>query len=208
LGRVPLTLTPHPDFPCAALRSIEVEVTRPSPSTLVFAYRASGRIADLALAPPAAPLFTDGLWRATCFEAFLKPAGGEGYLELNFAPSAEWAAYGFTGYREGMESLQVATPRIEALRGEAAFELDATIDLAGLLPPGLCRLALSVVIEAASGAKSYWALAHPEGRPDFHHEAGFAAMLQGPPIKTQSKLSSRRPAQRSRPGSTSLDRAK
>jgi hypothetical protein len=177
LGRVPLTLTPHPDFPCAALRSIEVEVSRPAPSTLVLAFRAAGRIADLALAPPAAPLFTDGLWRTTCFEAFLKPAGGEGYIELNFAPSGEWAAYGFSGYRDGMAPLQVATPRIEALRGEAAFELDATIDLADLLPPGPCRLALSAVIEEASGAKSYWALAHPEGRPDFHLDAGFAATL-------------------------------
>jgi hypothetical protein len=208
LGRVPLTLTPHPDFPCAALRSIEVEVTRPGPTTLVFAYRAAGRIADLALAPPAAPLFTDGLWRTTCFEAFLKPEDGEGYVELNFAPSSEWAAYGFGGYREGMTPLQIATPRIAALRGDAAFALDVAIDLEGLPPPDPCRLALSAVIEAASGAKSYWALAHPEGRPDFHHDAGFAAMLQGPPIKTQSKLSSRRPAQRSRPGSTSLDRAK
>jgi hypothetical protein len=33
------------------------------------------------------------------------------------------------------------------------------------------------VIEAADGGKSYWALAHPPGRPDFHHAAGFAAHL-------------------------------
>lgn len=150
---------------------------RPLPSRLSLAYRAAGRIADLALAPPAAPLFTDGLWRTSCFEAFLKPEGGEGYIELNVAPSSEWAAYAFSGYRDGMAPLPIATPRIEALRSDHAFELDVTLDLAHALPPGPCRLALAAVIEETSGAKSYWALAHPDGRPDFHHAAGFVAML-------------------------------
>ena len=30
-------------------------------------------------------------------------------------------------------------------------------------------LALSAVIEAIDGAKTYWALAHPSDKPDFHH---------------------------------------
>jgi hypothetical protein len=177
LARVRLKLVPHPDFPCAAIRQIEVEIARPSPSSVTLAWRAAGRVADLALASPAAPLFTDGLWRTTCFEAFLKPEGGEGYIELNFAPSGEWAAYAFSGYREGMAPLELATPRIEARRADAAFALDVTLDLAGLLPPDPCRLALSAVIEERAGARSYWALAHPDGRPDFHADAGFVAML-------------------------------
>ena len=172
-----LKLVPHPDFPCAALGLIEVEVTRASPTSLALAYRARGRLADVVLAPPAAPLFTDELWRTTCFEAFLKPEGGEGYVELNFAPSGEWAAYGFSGYREGMSPLELPTPRIEARRGDEAFELDVTVEFADLLPPGPCRVAISAVIEEKSGAKSYWALAHPDGRPDFHADAGFAALL-------------------------------
>jgi len=159
------------------MAAIDVEVARPSPQALVLTYLARGRVADLALGPPAAPLFTDGLWRTTCFEAFLKPEGGEGYVELNFAPSGHWAAYRFGSYREGMAPLTIATPRIDLLRGEAAIALDVTLDLADLLPPGPCRLALSAVIEEKSGAKSYWALAHPEGRPDFHHDAGFVARL-------------------------------
>ncbi|HEY1426265.1 MAG TPA: DOMON-like domain-containing protein [Caulobacteraceae bacterium] len=175
-----LKLTPHPGFPCAAVRAIEVDVARISPTRLSVSYRASGRIAELVLAPPAAPLFTDGLWRTTCFEAFLKPAGGEAYVELNFAPSGEWAAYGFTGYREGIAPLEIATPRIEARRGDHAFELDVRVDLPGVLSPGPCRLALSAVIEESTGAKSYWALAHPDGRPDFHHDAGFVALLPQP----------------------------
>jgi len=33
---------------------------------------------------------------------------------------------------------------------------------------------LSAVIEDISGGTSYWALAHPPGKPDFHHADGFA----------------------------------
>jgi hypothetical protein len=33
------------------------------------------------------------------------------------------------------------------------------------------------VIEEAGGGISYWALAHPPGRPDFHHADGFALEL-------------------------------
>ena len=178
-----LKLTPHPDFPCGALDAIEASLTRTGPSSLAVSYRASGRIAALVLVPPAAPRFTDGLWRTTCFEAFLKPAGGEAYIELNFAPSGEWAAYGFTGYREGMSPLEIPTPRIEARRNDTAFELDVTLDVASALPPAPCRLALSAVIEETDGAKSYWALAHPEGRPDFHADAGFAAELSCSPVR-------------------------
>jgi hypothetical protein len=36
------------------------------------------------------------------------------------------------------------------------------------------RLGLSAIIEEASGQRSYWALAHPPGKPDFHHPDSFA----------------------------------
>jgi hypothetical protein len=39
------------------------------------------------------------------------------------------------------------------------------------------ELGLSVVLEEKNGAKSYWALAHPPGKPDFHHEDCFAHEL-------------------------------
>jgi hypothetical protein len=42
------------------------------------------------------------------------------------------------------------------------------------------RIGLSAVIEEKNGMKSYWALAHPAGKPDFHHPACFAAELPAP----------------------------
>jgi hypothetical protein len=42
---------------------------------------------------------------------------------------------------------------------------------------GLWRLGVAAVIEETSGRKSYWALAHPPGKPDFHHPDSFAHVL-------------------------------
>ena len=175
-----LKLTPHPEFACAAIHAIEVTVERSAPSAITFAYRAVGPVADVFLPPPAEPAHTDELWRTTCFEAFLKPEGGAGYVELNFAPSGRWAAYRFTSFRAGMTPLEIAAPRIEMRRGAEALELDVAVDLSAHLPPGPCRLAVTAVIEETNGARSYWALAHAPGRPDFHAAEGFAAVLPSP----------------------------
>ncbi len=39
---------------------------------------------------------------------------------------------------------------------------------------GELHLALTTVVEQADGPLSYWALAHPAGKADFHHRDGFA----------------------------------
>ena len=42
------------------------------------------------------------------------------------------------------------------------------------------KIALSAVIEETDGTKSYWALRHPPGAPDFHHPDCFALTLEAP----------------------------
>ena len=121
----------------------------------------------------------DGLWQATCFELFLKDRDGLGYCEFNFSPSREWAAYKFAGYREGMSNLAVRNhPAIASLRTDAFFVLTVAIDAEHIRD--VSALALSAVIEEVDGTKSYWALAHPPGKPDFHHPTCFAATLHAP----------------------------
>jgi hypothetical protein len=39
------------------------------------------------------------------------------------------------------------------------------------------QLALAAVIEDGNGRLSYWALGHPQGKPDFHHPDGFTLEL-------------------------------
>lgn len=49
----------------------------------------------------------------------------------------------------------------------------AAVDLSGL-PDGYWCVCITVVIEETGGKRSFWSLAHPPGKPDFHHEACFA----------------------------------
>jgi ABC-type uncharacterized transport system permease subunit len=44
---------------------------------------------------------------------------------------------------------------------------------------GRLALALSVVVEHEDGVLSYWALAHPAAKPDFHHRDAFVLELEG-----------------------------
>lgn len=170
-------LTPHPDWPCPAVARIAVEVSRPAHDALSFRYEVAGRIAELRLPPERPPARIEGLWQTTCFEAFLRPAGGEGYFEFNFAPSGEWAAYAFSAYREGMQPLEPLTaPSIVAIAGPERLTVEVTLSLSGLAE-GRWRLGLSAVIEGKDGAKAYWAVAHPPGKADFHHRDCFALDL-------------------------------
>ncbi len=57
---------------------------------------------------------------------------------------------------------------------EARVNLNAAADLAGR---AVWHVGLAAVIEETNGRLSYWALAHPPGKPDFHHLDGFALAL-------------------------------
>ncbi|CAM3207822.1 hypothetical protein SPAN111604_10315 [Sphingomonas antarctica] len=129
---------------------------------------------------------TDELWRHTCFELFVRTVGATAYREFNFAPTAAWAMYDFDDWRSGMRSPPVKhTPgvvdgRISGRKPTfGAYALYVTID-AALLPQGPMIAAPTAVIEAIDGSKSYWAMAHPPGEPNFHHPACFALDLSPP----------------------------
>ena len=173
-----LELKPHPYSLCAAVTRIEVEVARPRAENLVLSYVVTGRIGDLRLSPVTAPARADELWRHTCFEAFVRPVPGEAYYEFNFAPSTLWAAYCFDGYRSGMRvATETGAARIDVQSAPERYALQASLDVSGLPRDARWRLCLSTVIEETSGRKSYWALAHAPGQPDFHHFDCFACEL-------------------------------
>lgn len=131
------------------------------------------------------PLFAgrrrvDGLWQTTCFEMFIRPGDGEDYIELNLSPSEQWAAYDFSGHREGMRNRAMPRDPVCTMRPGKAFAVfDADVPLAGL-PPLPWRYGLAAIIEEEGGHKSYWAVGHPPGEPDFHHPACFARELVAP----------------------------
>lgn len=165
----------HSDSRCDAVTAIEVEAERSPAGLLALRYVVRGEISELALPPPRPSARADELWRHTCFEAFVRSPGDLGYYEFNLAPSSEWAAYRFDGYREDMRQADgIGSPRVETTSTDGSFELLARLD-----PPvdGPWRVGLSAVIEEAGGRISYWALAHPPGKPDFHHPDCFALEL-------------------------------
>jgi hypothetical protein len=167
-------LTLHPDCRCDALARIDAQIARPDATVLLVEYSVAGNLNDLVLPPAAAPARADRLWLHTCFEAFVRPAGVDSYFEFNFAPSTQWAAYRFDLYREGMKAAEIAPPRLEVERAAQRLVLRARLTLPD---KGTWRLGLSAVIEETNGRKSYWALAHPPGKPDFHHSDCFALEL-------------------------------
>jgi hypothetical protein len=171
----------HPDSLCLAATRIEAEIARPRPGCLALCYFVSGNMEDIRLPPALAPARADELWRHTCFEAFIRANPGAGYYEFNFAPSAQWAAYWFSSYRSGMRvATEINAPRIEVRSGRESFALQALLELDGLTSlrrDAVWQAGLSAVIEETSGRKSYWALAHPPGKADFHHPVCFAHEL-------------------------------
>jgi hypothetical protein len=179
---MPHALKRHPDSKGDAASAIDVSLARTRDS-LTLRYLVSGDIPRIRLPAEVDPARTDELWKHTVFEAFLRPPEGAGYLEFNFSPSTQWAAYRFTGYRAGMKPADVITPLIGASASPTLLRIDVALNLGRPLdvPPGLWRMALTAIIEEADGAKSYWSLAHPQGKPDFHHADNFALDVPAEP---------------------------
>ena len=145
----------HPDSRCFAAVRVEVAVARPRADRLVLSYAVTGKISDVRMPPVVPATRTDDLWQHTCFEAFVRASSGPAYYEFNFAPSTQWAAYRFSGYRSGMRAAEIGAPQIEVQSGPDSYTLQAALELDRL--PDLSReaswrLGLSAVIEEPAAA--------------------------------------------------------
>lgn len=172
-------LIPHPMSKDSLVRAISVEWKRKSEGSIWLRYHVTVDGEDIKLPPSATiPTRKDGLWETTCFEMFLRSRENERYAEYNFSPSANWAAYQFSAHREGMKLLELSDiPEISV-----DFNNDhMAVEITAGLPNNICDadlpMGISAIIEESRGQKSYWALAHPSGEPDFHHQDCFAAKL-------------------------------
>ena len=179
-----VALLAHPSSANDAVRRVAACVEPAARDWLRFRYLLEADPERVRVPPSAAhPGRTDELWAHTCFEAFVGLPQSPRYLELNFSPSGEWAAYRFESYRAGMVPAGLAAaPRLELRRGGGHFELQAEVCLSGTELAGgrHLRLALSAVVEDGEGRLSYWALRHAPGRPDFHHPDSFSLGLELP----------------------------
>ena len=178
------TLTCHPETLSQAVHDMGVRVSwarHEHESTLVFTYTLMGDCDRLRIPPSRPPAQVDGLWRHTCFEAFIAGQGESAYWEFNFSPSGEWARYHFSSYRNAAPTKEEEpAPTITASRRKNRLEVAASIRLPRSLTTQPLHLALSAVIEEQSGVLSYWALQHPPSKPDFHQAEAFALEIAPP----------------------------
>lgn len=165
-----IELFPHPTSPAGPVARMTVTLARRGRS-LGLRFTVQGRPDEVTWPEPRAPGRADDLWRHTCFEAFVQ--SHDGYVEFNLSPTGQWASYRFDGPRMGMRNAaQRATPP-QMHRTVDQASLDARLEL----PDDVRRLGLSAVIEATDGSFSWWALAHPSDKPDFHHPDSFVLEL-------------------------------
>ena len=168
----------HPDTPAKTVDEFTVDVERHENDRIWVRYHVEAPVDALELGFPRGPQRRDGLWKTTCFEAFVMEAGSSSYLEFNFAPSSEWAAYSFADYREAMAELPMPTqPALGNDASQSHFALEAKFELPHAFADKDLVMAITAVIEERDGTKSYWSLAHPAGAPDFHHPDCFTLRL-------------------------------
>lgn len=171
----------HPAAPAKVPLSLHVTCTRTSKNTLNLCYMLAGTLNDVRIPQPGAAGRADGLWKHTCFEAFVGLEGAAAYHEFNFAPSGAWAIYRFAGYREGMAPVTpVTAPQITVHKEKQRLMLETSMTLDANFAPtvkGPVRVAIAAVIEASDGSLSCWALRHAPGKPDFHHPESFTLTL-------------------------------
>jgi hypothetical protein len=172
-----MPLVAHPTTQSGAIESLDVQLSVPSPGILTLGYTLRADMSRLRVGPEGVPGPADDLWKHTCFEAFVQPAGSLGYYEFNFSPTRQWAVYRFDSYRKGMTPMDMANPpNISIRRAPDCLDLQATFRLpisAGIDAAQRPKLALTAVVEEDSGRLCYWSARHPQGKPDFHHPDGF-----------------------------------
>jgi hypothetical protein len=173
------TLTAHPATPCEFIDSFDVHVERTAEMTLSVRYVVKGETARILLPPPVPAVRRDKLWEHTCFEMFARQRGRRSYCELNFSPVGSWAAYRFSDYRLDMDELDLNTaPTIGFSLDAKRLEIEARVELPFDATDDPLMLALAAVIEDQDHGKSYWALVHPNTKPDFHHVDAFALAVR------------------------------
>lgn len=162
------------------MRRVAASASMAAEGGLILSYRLEWEEGFLRLPVVPATGRHHNLWHHTCLEAFLQAPGEVGYHEFNFSPAGAWAAYRFSGFREGMEDLPLSLPpaqRIDQGPGHLLVEYRLPREA---LPGEAFRMGLTAILEDREGGLHFWALHHPAARPEFHDARGFVLQLSWP----------------------------
>jgi hypothetical protein len=177
-----LQLKCHSKTPTKSIDSVCCDVEYSSAGRLKLSFHVNCTVDTFVIPSLKSTKLDDGrcdeLWQSTCFEAFLSISDETEYIEFNFAPSGQWASYVFSSYREKRSDLALASrPEIEVDAGDGYFQLEANVMLPADIAAKISSIGISMVAEESGDHISYWALAHPSAKPDFHHRDCFTYIL-------------------------------
>lgn len=173
----PINLRCHPNHPGEGVASVAVSIRREA-GGVALVYDLRGQPDELAIPEGNGSIRRDELWKHTCFELFLKDDSAETYTELNFSPNGDWAAYRFVRYRQERTDLDCVPPQVTTSVDSNGLVVSVFMPLDGLdVGTGQVRLGPAAIVAAKNGARSYWALYHPEDKPDFHLTENFKIIL-------------------------------
>ena len=160
--------------PNLAATSFQIKISlKQNLSVLTLQYSLIGNHTTLILpSSKKSPSHKEGLYRHTCFEAFVGGGKTDKYTEFNFSPSGDWCAIFFDNYRKPSNQQGVEKPNKLLLSPltltENSLNLKVVIDLSALKTPPL-KLGLSTVLEHSDNSLSYWSLSHGNEKADFHN---------------------------------------
>lgn len=168
-------LIPFPSDPVPNIK-IGGEIIR-SKNRFFIRYEMNGDIDQTLLsAKSSSPSRTDDLWKATCFEFFLAIPGQAGYWEFNMSPSGDWNVYKMDDYRRVGFREETAFTQLPFIfrQTEDKLSLDISMDLGPILQTQqTVQVGITAIIQTIDGNETYWALAHPGPRADFHLRESF-----------------------------------
>lgn len=173
------SLTCHPKLPATYISAVQVCCELTKAGQLWLRYHIDVPEPMLVVAESRDPVRTDNLWKTTCGEVFLGKKDAPEYIEFNFSPSSQWAAYRFSDYRKESTDLPLLTaPDIHLDMSDSHFALEATVCLPPEWQHDEFDTGITFVAEEPGGIISYWALDHHQAEPEFHDRSGFSLKLE------------------------------
>ena len=175
-------LISHPATPMPQVDSLDVALSPAGDGGLAAVFECHCCAGALRLPDERPAEAADQLWRHTCCELYVGVAGDVAYREFIWSPSGQWAMYDLANYRvrDAIRlNVTLPAPVIRFASDAAGWTLQTRIDAAALptVAGAQIELGVAVVLEAADGNLSYWALRHAATRPDFHRRESFVLRL-------------------------------
>jgi hypothetical protein len=175
----PLKLRRHPHSAAGGVESLVAGLRRAG-DFLHVDFEIAGEAQQWTIATERSRERRDELWQQTCFELFARSPGASRYREWNLCPNGDWQHYEFADRRSGRASPPYPTPQI-AWSCEARHTGGHIARLTARLhwPWHKQEVGVCAIVRDTESRTDYWALAHADGKPDFHAAETFATTLEG-----------------------------